>query len=146
MKELINLYLSPFVRPTIRLHIGRKRFGVPFYYPRKKVSLDYHWIFFKTKWSNTDYRFERPPFISLVFYNFQIYLWLTNENDHEYFQAWLYYTNDTDHDDTTENRLKDAINNFPLTYIVHGPGDTRRKVNYYEFILKNKWKYLIEQQ
>ena len=143
MKELISLYLSPFVRPTIRFYIGRKAMGVPFYYPRKKVSLDYSWITFKTKWSETDYRFERPPFISLVFYNFQMYLWLDNNNAFEYFQAWLYYYNDTDHDDTVERRLKDTIKNFPLTYIRYGAGDTREKIDYYELILKKKWRHLI---
>jgi hypothetical protein len=109
------------------------------YYPvPKKIGFDFTRLGWKTKWTNTDYRFEWSPSLSFVFFKWQIVVtFVAPEMDH-YWECWLYYTRDTDKTKTTEERLKQAREKFPCKWITHSKG-IEEKICYWDLILKNKY-------
>jgi hypothetical protein len=56
---------------------------------------------------------------------------------HVYWEAWLYYNNNTK--GTKSERIEQCKKNFSLNYTV-SQGGKSEKVNYYDRILKNKYK------
>lgn len=62
----------------------------------KKIGFDFVGLGFKTKWSDTDYRFEWNPLVSFVFFGLQLAVIVTPPEQHHYWEAWLYYENNTD--------------------------------------------------
>ena len=155
MKEFINYFLSPFVRPKIKFYLGRVAIGTPYFYPRravkdrnkpgymkfvnKKIGFDVVKLGWKTKWSNTDYRFEWSPLISFVFFKWQIAVTIQSEESDHYWESWLYYQHSTDKNKSVSERVNDMVLNFPQTYKVSRSGKTE-SVDYYQIILKKKWR------
>ena len=114
-------------------------FAVP-----KKIGFDFVGLGWKTKWSDTDYRFEWSPLISFVFFKWQIALmFIAPEKDH-YWESWLYYENNTDKSKSKEERIQVCIYEFPLKYTVSKMGSEPESVNYYYKVLKEKYhKFII---
>jgi hypothetical protein len=103
----------------------------------KKISFDAVSLGYKTKWDDTDYRFEWAPLVSFVFFKWQIAVMVIAPEQHVYWEAWLYYNNNTK--GTQRERIEQCKKNFPLDYTV-SQGGKSEKVNYYDRILKNKYK------
>jgi len=149
----LKAFFSPFVRPKIKLYIGKTAIGTPYFFPRKwieskdsqnflipipkKIGVDFVDLGWKTKWKATDYRFEWNPVWSFVFFGYQIAVTFTPVESEHYWAAWLYYTRNTDKSKSTKERLIDCMNNFSLTYTSY---PSEKEIDYYKYILKNKWK------
>lgn len=152
----LKVFNSPFVFPQLKLYIGKIDKGVPYFLPRKLVKvkgekyLKFKFIKYfgfnkcglgwKTKWEGTDYRFECHPMFSLVLFGIQFHLTIYNEHPDSYWTSWLYYSRNTDKNKSTLERLEQCIKEFPQTYQTYRKGKDTGKINYYNYIIKNKWK------
>lgn len=148
MKEIWKYLFSPFVRPKLKFYIGKVAIGTPYFLPRKvvngkfvtkKIGFDFVGLGWKTKWSDTDFRFEWSPVASFVFFKWQIAVMIIPENQNHYWEAWLYYFKKTNKGLSTAERVKQCITHFPQTYKVTSYGETK-VVDYYQYILKKKWR------
>jgi len=110
------------------------RFPIP-----KKIGFDFVPLGFKTKWTNTDYRFEWSPLVSFVFFKWQIAIMVIPEKQDHYWEAWLFYENNTDKTKSPRERIEQCKEEFPLTYISSN-GKEKKTINYYDVILKDKYK------
>ena len=155
----INILNSPFVRPRVNIYIGKIAVGTPYFFPRRTVKdpdkpgylkfvprrfgFDFVGLGFKTKWTNTDYRFEWSPTWSFVFWKWQIAVTCTGprgevgSND-AYWESWLYYTNDTK--GTTGERVAQCKKDYPNRSTIYRQGQEPREVDYYDSILKRKYR------
>ena len=142
---------SPFKPFKLKWYIGRIAIGTPYFYPRrwiqskekknyltpipKKIGFDFVDLGWKTKWSDTDYRFEHSPLISFVFLKWQIVVIFSAPEPDHYWTSWLYYENNTDKSKSKKERIIQCQNEFPQNWISYKNGD-KIKINYYNFILK----------
>lgn len=129
----LKVYNSPFKPFLPKLYIGRMTIGVPYFYSRKKVGFDFVGLGYKTKWSDTDYRFEWNPIWSFVFYKWQIALIFEPIECHYYWEAWLYYYYNT------KGRIDECKKGFPLNITVSGTKDGEKyeySYDAYDRILK----------
>ena len=149
--SFIKALWSPFKPFKLKFYLGKTAIGTPYFFPRKwvknpdkegylmaipkKVGFDFVPLGWKTKWSETDYRFEWAPLLSFVFFGYQIAVTIVAPEAHHYWEAWLYYENNTDKTKSQRERIEQCRKEFPLTYIQNS---TNEKIDYYEFILKNK--------
>lgn len=109
-----------------------RKFSVP-----KKIGFDFVGLGWKTKWGDTDYRFEWSPLLSFVFFKWQIAITVVAPEYHQYWEAWLYYNYQTK--GTQRERIEQCKQGFPLNYKVWGK-EGKHSVNYYNLILKGKYK------
>jgi len=72
----------------------------------KKIGFDFVDLGYKTKWTDTDYRFEWSPRLSFVFFGYQFAITVTAPERDHYWEAWLYYENHTDKSLTKEERIE----------------------------------------
>ena len=142
---------SPFKPFKLKWYIGKIAIGTPYFYPRKwiqskekknyltpipkKIGFDFVELGWKTKWSNTDYRFEYSPLISFVFLKWQIAVIFSAPEPDHYWTSWLYYENNTDKSKSKKERIEQCKNEFPQNWISYKNGD-KIKINYYNLILK----------
>jgi hypothetical protein len=103
----------------------------------KKIGFDLVGLGYKTKWSDTDYRFEWAPLLSFVFFGYQIAVMVIAPEQHHYWEAWLYYEKCTDKTKPTSERIQICRNEFPLICDVSDKNG-KRTVDYYNTILKKK--------
>ena len=124
--------------PTIeeaRAEVMRGRIFVP-----KRIGFDFVGLGYKTKWSDTDYRFEWCPTWSFVFWKWQIAITFAgpkNNATSNYWESWLYYYYNTE--GTVQERVAQCKKDFSQTYTVWSSGE-KSTVNYYDVILKNKYQ------
>lgn len=151
--EYLKAFNSPFKRPKLKWYLGKVAIGTPSFYPRKwvndpdrpgyekavpkKIGFDFVGLGWKTKWSDTDYRFEWAPLISFVFFKWQIALMVIAPEQDFYWEAWLYYNNNTT--GIQRERIEQCKEEFPMNYTVFN-GKEKKTVNYYNIILKDKYK------
>lgn len=151
--EYIKAFNSPFKRPKLKWYFGKVAVGTPYFYPRKwvndpnkpghkmavpkKFGFDIVGLGWKTKWSDTDYRFEWSPLISFVFFKWQIAVLVIAKERGHYWEAWLYYNNNTT--GTQRERIERCKEEFPLTFTNYN-GKEKKTINYYDLILKDKYK------
>ena len=149
---------SPFKPFRVRLYVGRVRIGTPIFLPRKwvknpdnpeylsevpkKIGFDFVGLGWKSKFSDTDYRFEWEPVMSFVFFGWQIALRIRAPYPDHYWESWLYYEYNTDKSLSREERVVQLMDGFPQIYTV-SDGSNPRKTNYYNYILKKKYQKLI---
>jgi len=152
--EYLKVFNSPFKRPKLKWYIGEIAIGTPYFYPRKtvkdpdkpgwlkfvpkKIGFDFVGLGYKIKWSSTDYRFEWAPLISFVFFKWQIAVIVTAPEQSQYWEAWLFYNRDTK--GTPKERIEQCKEEFSLTYISHKKDGTKNVIDYYDLILKDKYK------
>jgi len=103
----------------------------------KKIGFDFVSLGYKTKWSNTDYRFEWSPSFSFVFFKWQIALTIVPIESSHYWQAWLFYNHNTE--GTQRERIEQCKKEFPLKFTIWEK-NTKRSVDYYDTVLKDKYK------
>lgn len=110
--------------------------------PIKYFGFNYCRLGWKTKWTNTDYRFEWNPIYSFVLFKKQLAILIIPVEHHHYWESWLYYNYSTDKSKSTVERLKDCMKEFPNTWVSY-KDDKETKINYYSIILKKKYlKYI----
>lgn len=105
----------------------------------RKVGFDFCGLGWKTKWEDTDYRFEWSPVLSFVFFGYQIALKVVVDNPDSYWTAWLYYERDTDKTKSKRERIEQCKKEFSVTYTVYETGKEKREVDYYQSILRKKY-------
>lgn len=104
----------------------------------KLIGFDFVALGWKTKWTDTDYRFEYSPLISFVFFKWQIaVVFLAPEPSH-YWESWLYYEFNTDKSKSQKERIVQCQKEFKQNWI-SWKNEVEIKTNYYNFILKNKY-------
>lgn len=109
------------------------RFPVPL-----KVGFSYCGLGWKTKWTNTDFRYEWSPVLSFVFFGYQIALMIGHKHVSHYWEAWLYYEYATDKTKTKRERIEQCKKKFNQTWKVYSNGK-EEIIDYYQLILKTKY-------
>lgn len=105
----------------------------------KKIGFDFVDLGWKTKWTDTDYRFEWAPRISFVFFGYQLAVTaIAPEQDH-YWEAWLYYERNSDRSKSNKDRISQCVKEFPITYTKYLSNGSKQTINYYDVILKKKY-------
>ena len=104
----------------------------------KKIGFDFIGLGWKSKWSETDYRFEFSPRASFVFFNWQIAIIVDAPEEDHYWTALLYYTRNTDKTKTVRERLKECRERFSLTWSVYEE-DKKKFIDSYNMVLKKKY-------
>jgi hypothetical protein len=103
-----------------------------------KVGFSYCGLGWKTKWTNTDFRYEWGPVLSFVFFGYQIALMVGQKYSSHYWEAWLYYEYATDKTKSKRERIEQCKKEFNQTWKVYSNGE-EEIINYYELILKTKY-------
>jgi len=159
--SFLKALFSPFKPFKLKWYCGKIAIGTPYFYPRvwvkdtenpkymksipKKIGFDFVGLGWKTKWTDSDYRFEWSPVWSFVFFKWQIAVIVNAPEQYHYWEAWLYYENNTDKSLSQEERIKQCIKEFPLSFKVSNYGSSNSmSVNYYYYILKNKYHKFIK--
>ena len=104
----------------------------------KKIGFDFVELGWKTKWTNTDYRFEWSPLISFVFFKWQIAVIFQAPEKSHYWESWLYYEYNTDKSKSQKERIEQCQKEFKQDWISYKNG-IKTKTNYYKSILKKKY-------
>lgn len=155
MIELLHYFFSPFKRPKLKFYFGKVIIGTPYFLPRssvkdpdnpgrmkfipKKIGFDFCKLGWKTKWKDTDYRFEWRPIFSFVFFGYQFAIQVIAIDEHHYWESWLFYQRHTDKNQSVFNRVQQTIKEFPQNWSQNKDGETI-EIDYYQTILKDKWK------
>ena len=103
-----------------------------------KVGFSYCGLGWKTKWTNTDFRYEWGPVLSFVFFGYQIALMVGHKDASHYWEAWLYYEYATDKTKSKRERIEQCRKEFNQTWTVSSMGK-EEVVDYYQHILKTKY-------
>lgn len=99
------------------------------------VGFDYCSLGWKTKWTNTDFRYEWGPVFTFVFFGYQIALMVGHEHPSHYWECWLYYEYATDKTKSKYERIAQCRKEFPQTWTSNKEGT----IDYYTRILKPKY-------
>ena len=94
------------------LYVERLRYRYPV---PKKIGFDFVDLGWKTKWSETDYRYEWNPKWSFVFWKWQVALIFRAPDevyDHYYWETWLYYNYSTDKNKSHRERIEQVKEEF----------------------------------
>lgn len=92
----------------------------------------------KTKWTNTDYRFEYSPIWSFVCFGYQIAVTFVAPHLDHYWESFLAYSKETDKSLSWEARVKDCRKRFPQTWTQHS-GEEKITTDYWDLILRDKY-------
>jgi hypothetical protein len=111
----------------------RYRYAVPL-----KVGFSYCGLGWKTKWTDTDFRYEWGPVLSFVFFGYQIAAMVGHKHSSHYWEAWLYYEYATDKTKSKRERIEQCRKEFNQTWTVSSMGK-EEVVDYYQHILKTKY-------
>jgi hypothetical protein len=109
------------------------RFPVPL-----KVGFSYCGLGWKTKWTDTDFRYEWGPVLSFVFFGYQVALMVGHKHSSHYWEAWLYYEYATDKTKSKRERIEQCRKEFNQTWTVSSMGK-EEVVDYYQHIIKTKY-------
>jgi hypothetical protein len=78
---------------------------------------------------------------SFVFFKLQYCIFLKVPEMSHYWESWLYYENHTDKNLSKKERIEKCKKEFSLTYTVSkGYGQIKETVNYYDKVLKKKYR------
>lgn len=124
------------IKPYEEIYKEKMRYS---YAIPKKIGFDFIGLGWKTKWSDTDYRFEWQPLLSFVFFGYQIAIMVNAIEPNHYWEAWLYYENNTTKTKSDKERIEECKKQFSLKYETSN-GKSRNKIDYYDIILKDKYK------
>jgi hypothetical protein len=117
--------------------IYQEKLGYSFPVPLK-VGFSYCGLGWKTKWTDTDFRYEWGPVLSFVFFGYQIALMVGHKHSSHYWESWLYYEKATDKTKSKRERIEQCRKEFPQTWKVSSMGK-EEIVDYYQRILKTKY-------
>ena len=153
--NFIKILNSPFKPFRLKWYIGKTQIGVPYFFPRKvckktntfvtkKIGFDSCDLGWKTKWSDTDYRYEWSPVFSFVFFGYQMAVMVLApdpDSDHSYWECWLYYYYNTDKTKSKKERIEQCMREYPQMWTIYHkkPTEYKETINKYEHILKKKY-------
>ena len=103
-----------------------------------KVGFSYCGLGWKTKWTDTDFRYEWGPVLSFVFFGYQIAFMVGHKHSSHYWESWLYYEYATDKAKSKRERIEQCKKEFNQTWKVSSMGK-EEVVDYYQHILKTKY-------
>jgi hypothetical protein len=103
-----------------------------------KVGFSYCGLGWKTKWTNTDFRYEWGPVLSFVFFGYQVALMVGHKHSSHYWESWLYYEYATDKTKSKRERIEQCRKEFNQTWKVSSMGK-EEVLDYYQRILKTKY-------
>lgn len=122
--------------PIEELYVERLRYRYPV---PKKIGFDFVGLGWKTKWHETDYRYEWNPRWSFVFWKWQVALIFRAPDDvydYYYWESWLYYHYSTDKNKSQRERIEQVKEEF----LNHDQSDIRDEIaNKLTKILKSKY-------
>lgn len=104
----------------------------------KKIGFDFVPMRWKTKWTDTDYRFESSPIWSFVFFKWQIAITFCAIEPYHFWEAYLFYEKATDKNMSVRDRLSQARCEFPNTWTSYSEKG-KITINYWSVVLKNKY-------
>lgn len=150
--SFLKVYFSPFKIVKPNFYFGNIKLGTPYFLPRKwvyssdgksyavskKIGFDFVGLGWKTKWEDTDYRFEWSPIWSFVFFKWQLAIKFIAPHEDMYWECFLYYTNNTDKTKTIKERLIQAKKEFPCIWTKHNKYK-EETICYWDLILKDKY-------
>lgn len=102
-----------------------------------KFGFSYCPLGWKTKFDF--YRFEFSPIWSFVAFGKQLTLTFFAENEDHYWESFLAWEYETDKSLSWKERIKDCRKRFSQTWKRY-TGDEEEIIDYYDLILKNKYK------
>ena len=104
-----------------------------------KVGFDSCSLGWKTKWTDTDFRFEHGPMLTFVFFGYQIVVMPEPPTDpNPYWEIWLCYEYVTDKTKSKRERIAECRKIMPQKWISSKNG-VETKIDYYEQVIKSKY-------
>ena len=103
-----------------------------------KIGFDWCSLGYKTKWTNTDFRYEWGPVFTFVFFGYQIAMMVGHKHPSHYWECWLYYEYATDKTKSKRERVAQCRAEFNQTWTCSKDGKDE-VIDYYERILKPKY-------
>lgn len=103
-----------------------------------KIGFSFCGLGYKTKWTDTDYRYEYGPVFSFVFFGYQLAIMIGHKHADHYWEAWLYYENHTDKSKSKKERIQQCIKEYPQT-VTQYSGNMKETIDYYPLIVKAKY-------
>jgi hypothetical protein len=104
-----------------------------------KVGFDWCSLGYKTKWSDTDFRFEWNPVFTFVFFGYQLALTVYSPYHDHYWTSWLYYEYATDKTKSKRERIEQCRKELNQTWTSHRHDEEPVTIDYYTKILKSKY-------
>jgi hypothetical protein len=129
------------IRPYDEIFASKMNYS---YAVPKKIGFDFVKLGWKTKWSDTDFRFEWAPIWSFVFFKWQIAIIFKAPEQNHYWECWLYYTHATDKTKSIRERITHAREGFPCIWTSSSNG-VETTTCYWDIILKSKYSNDIKQ-
>jgi hypothetical protein len=104
-----------------------------------KVGFDWCSLGYKTKWSDTDFRFEWNPVFTFVFFGYQLALTVYSPYHDHYWTSWLYYEYATDKTKSKRERVEQCRKELNQTWTSSRHNEEPVTTDYYTKILKSKY-------
>jgi hypothetical protein len=104
-----------------------------------KVGFDWCSLGYKTKWSDTDFRFEWNPVFTFVFFGYQLALTVYSPYHDHYWTSWLYYEYATDKTKSKRERVEQCRKELNQTWTSSRHDEEPVTTDYYTKILKSKY-------
>lgn len=113
----------------------------------RRFGFDYIGLGYKTKWSNTDYRFEWSPRLSFVCFGYQIAITVVPKTPKDaalssldyYWEAWLYYNYNTDATKTPKERVAEAREVRPMMITTYRKDEEPVTASAWDSVLKSRY-------
>lgn len=105
-----------------------------------KFGFDSCSLGWKTKWTDTDFRFEHGPMLTFVFFGYQIAAIVEPPTDwpSPYWEIWLCYEYATDKTKSKRERIKQCRKIMPQIWRSSKNG-VETRIDYYEQVVKPKY-------
>jgi hypothetical protein len=104
-----------------------------------KVGFDWCSLGYKTKWSDTDFRFEWNPVFTFVFFGYQLALTVYSPYHDHYWTSWLYYEYATDKTKSKRERVEQCRKELNQTWTSSRHDEEPVTTDYYTKIFKSKY-------
>jgi len=110
----------------------------------RRFGFDYIGLGYKTKWSNTDYRFEWSPRLSFVCFGYQIVFTVVPKLPKDvsidyYWESWLYYNYNTDATKTPKERIAEVREERPGMITSYRKDEGKTTYCVWDSILKSRY-------
>jgi hypothetical protein len=110
----------------------------------RRFGFDYIGLGYKTKWSNTDYRFEWSPRLSFVCFGYQIAVTVVPKLPKDvsidyYWESWLYYNYNTDATKTPKERIAETREERPGMITTYRKGNDPITTCTWDLVLKSRY-------
>lgn len=114
----------------------KRRHAVPLRFGFDSCSLGW-----KTKWTDTDFRFEYGPMLTFVFFGYQIAAMIKPPiaPPDPYWEIWLCYEYATDKTKSRRERIAECRKIMPQRWTQYHKDGTKETIDYYEQVLKPKY-------